>query len=100
MRYMKYWHRDRGTLVYTRGPEADLVWPRPASLSEIDEHQSRETARREVAEAFAFAALGGDWKRIEEVKKKFPREYEEELGPGPGLPPPAEPSASTPAVAK
>jgi hypothetical protein len=34
---VKYWHEENGARTYTRGPEIDLVWPRPASLTEIEE---------------------------------------------------------------
>jgi len=34
MQPVKYWHEDQGTRSYALGPEADLVWPRPASSAE------------------------------------------------------------------
>jgi hypothetical protein len=41
MRQVKYWHEENGARTYTRGPEIDLVWPRPASPTEIEEQQHR-----------------------------------------------------------
>jgi hypothetical protein len=37
MRQVKYWHEENGARTYSRGPEIDLVWPRPASPTEIEE---------------------------------------------------------------
>jgi len=39
IRQVKNWHEENGARTYTRGPEIDLVWPRPASPAESEEQQ-------------------------------------------------------------
>jgi hypothetical protein len=89
LRPVKYWHQDQGVRSYTRGPEADLVWPRPASRLEVEAQETIDRARREFEDALRAAAMQHDPKQIEEIRKKYPREFEEKMGEATGSPPPA-----------
>jgi hypothetical protein len=88
MRRVKYWHENQEMRTYSLGSEADLVWPRPASLIEVEDQEAKAAARREFEEALAPAAMQGDRKQIEEIIRKYLREFEEKLREATGSPPP------------